>query len=138
MELPTSLADVAELADALDSGSSSRKGVEVQVLSSAPNISVTYKEKGRSKGRPSFLRDAQALSAAWLNSTTASPGCLALPRSVAASGTASSDRERSQIRHWPRGARPRSRARPHEDKRPEYGGSARPQACPACGCRSPA
>jgi hypothetical protein len=29
-------ADVAELADALDSGSSSRKGVEVQVLSSAP------------------------------------------------------------------------------------------------------
>ena len=30
-------ADVAELADALDSGSSSRKGVEVQVLSSAPN-----------------------------------------------------------------------------------------------------
>ena len=31
-------ADVAELADALDSGSSSRKGVEVQVLSSAPTI----------------------------------------------------------------------------------------------------
>src|SRR5690242_17131380 len=30
------IADVAELADALDSGSSSRKGVEVQVLSSAP------------------------------------------------------------------------------------------------------
>ena len=29
-------ADVAELADALDLGSSSRKGVEVQVLSSAP------------------------------------------------------------------------------------------------------
>ena len=28
-------ADVAELADALDSGSSARKGVEVQVLSSA-------------------------------------------------------------------------------------------------------
>ena len=31
-------ADMAELADALDSGSSSRKGVEVQVLSSAPKI----------------------------------------------------------------------------------------------------
>ena len=30
-------ADVAELADALDSGSSSRKGVKVQVLSSAPS-----------------------------------------------------------------------------------------------------
>ena len=30
------IADMAELADALDSGSSSRKGVEVQVLSSAP------------------------------------------------------------------------------------------------------
>jgi hypothetical protein len=29
-------ADMAELADALDSGSSSRKGVEVQVLLSAP------------------------------------------------------------------------------------------------------
>ena len=28
-------ADVAELADALDSGSSARKGVEVQILSSA-------------------------------------------------------------------------------------------------------
>ena len=36
-------ADVAELADALDSGSSSRKGVEVQVLSSAPIKSRTYK-----------------------------------------------------------------------------------------------
>ena len=35
-------ADVAELADALDSGSSSRKGVEVQVLSSAPIKSVFY------------------------------------------------------------------------------------------------
>ena len=34
---PPKCADVAELADALDSGSSSRKGVEVQVLSSAPN-----------------------------------------------------------------------------------------------------
>ena len=29
-------ADMAELADALDSGSSARKGVEVQVLLSAP------------------------------------------------------------------------------------------------------
>ena len=34
-------ADVAKLADALDLGSSSRKGVEVQVLSSAP---ITYGE----------------------------------------------------------------------------------------------
>ena len=34
--VPPHHADVAELADALDSGSSSRKGVEVQVLSSAP------------------------------------------------------------------------------------------------------
>jgi hypothetical protein len=33
-----SAADVAELADALDLGSSARKGVEVQVLSSAPLI----------------------------------------------------------------------------------------------------
>ena len=33
-------ADVAELADALGSGLSSRKGVEVQVLSSAPHSSV--------------------------------------------------------------------------------------------------
>ena len=32
-----SYADVAELADALDSGSSGRKAVQVQVLSSAPN-----------------------------------------------------------------------------------------------------
>ena len=36
MRLPTHLADVAELADALDSGSSAGNGVEVQVLSSAP------------------------------------------------------------------------------------------------------
>jgi hypothetical protein len=35
-------ADVAELADALDSGSSARKGVEVQVLSSAPEPPVSY------------------------------------------------------------------------------------------------
>ena len=34
------VADVAELADALDSGSSSRKGVEVQVLSSAPTTTL--------------------------------------------------------------------------------------------------
>ena len=37
-------ADVAELADALDSGSSSRKGVEVQVLSSAPIKSINYRD----------------------------------------------------------------------------------------------
>jgi hypothetical protein len=34
----------------LDSGSSSRKGVEVQVLSSAPNKSIVYKEKATPKG----------------------------------------------------------------------------------------
>ena len=38
MELPPICADMAELADALDSGSSSRKGVEVQVLLSAPIV----------------------------------------------------------------------------------------------------
>jgi hypothetical protein len=32
-------AAVAELADALDSGSSARKGMEVQVLSAAPTLS---------------------------------------------------------------------------------------------------
>ena len=36
-------ADVAELADAHDSGSCTRKGVEVQVLSSAPNASINLK-----------------------------------------------------------------------------------------------
>ena len=45
MKEPTHPADVAELADALDSGSSSRKGVEVQVLSSAPTFSVLYKKQ---------------------------------------------------------------------------------------------
>ena len=35
MELPNHRADVAELADALDSGSSARKGVGVRVLFSA-------------------------------------------------------------------------------------------------------
>ncbi len=39
------LAQVAELADALDSGSSGRKVVEVRVLSWAPNNSRTYKER---------------------------------------------------------------------------------------------
>jgi hypothetical protein len=39
-EAQPNCADVAELADALDSGSSSRKGVEVQVLSSAPMKSM--------------------------------------------------------------------------------------------------
>ena len=41
---PPTHADVAELADALDSGSSSRKGVEVQVLSSAPIKSISYRD----------------------------------------------------------------------------------------------
>jgi hypothetical protein len=31
---------VAELADALDSGSSARKGMEVQVLSTAPKLNI--------------------------------------------------------------------------------------------------
>jgi hypothetical protein len=35
-------ADVAELADALDSGSSAGNGVEVQVLSSAPNLTSLH------------------------------------------------------------------------------------------------
>ena len=38
----TKQADVAELADALDSGSSARKGVEVQVLSSALSFWATF------------------------------------------------------------------------------------------------
>ena len=37
------LAKVAELADALDSGSSARKGVEVQVLSFAPRSRGSYR-----------------------------------------------------------------------------------------------
>src|SRR5579872_7118984 len=48
-------ADVAELADALDSGSSSRKGVEVQVLSSAP-----IRNKGVCANRASALETAPA------------------------------------------------------------------------------
>ena len=43
-------ADVAELADALDSGSSARKGVEVQVLSSALVIFGVF----RNRGQPRF------------------------------------------------------------------------------------
>jgi hypothetical protein len=35
-------ADVAELADAHDSGSCARNGVEVQVLSSAPELGVNF------------------------------------------------------------------------------------------------
>ena len=44
-------ADVAELADALDSGSSARKGVEVQVLSSA----LVIYGVSRYCGEPRFL-----------------------------------------------------------------------------------
>ena len=44
-------ADVAELADALDSGSSARKGVEVQVLSSALVIFGV----SRYRGKPRFF-----------------------------------------------------------------------------------
>ena len=44
-------ADVAELADALDSGSSARKGVEVQVLSSA----LVIYGVSRYRGEPRFF-----------------------------------------------------------------------------------
>ena len=47
----THFADVAELADALDSGSSGGNFVEVQVLSSAPI------ETKRLKGNQAFLRE---------------------------------------------------------------------------------
>ena len=40
--LRSSIARVAELADALDLGSSTRKGVEVQILSLAPYCETTY------------------------------------------------------------------------------------------------
>ena len=36
-------AEVVELADALDSGSSARKGVQVRILSSAPIMKATRK-----------------------------------------------------------------------------------------------
>ena len=49
----TKQADVAELADALDSGSSARKGVEVQVLSSALSKSWAFSRFGLS---PLLLR----------------------------------------------------------------------------------
>ena len=42
---------MAELADALDSGSSARKGVEVQVLSSA----LVNNGVSRHRGKPRFL-----------------------------------------------------------------------------------
>jgi hypothetical protein len=48
-------ADVAELADALDSGSSSRKGVEVQVLSSAPIKSISYRDFEALRRRASLV-----------------------------------------------------------------------------------
>ena len=52
---PPHRADVAELADALDSGSSSRKGVEVQVLSSAPIKSISYRDSDALHWRASLL-----------------------------------------------------------------------------------
>jgi hypothetical protein len=45
---PSSSADVAELADALGSGPSSRKGVEVQVLSSAPKKALRHAKHAES------------------------------------------------------------------------------------------
>src|SRR5579884_2539138 len=56
-EVLTHLADVAELADALDSGSSAGNGVEVQVLSSAPNKTGSTQLMGASEPE-AYLRTA--------------------------------------------------------------------------------
>ena len=58
-------ADVAELADALDSGSSSRKGVEVQVLSSAPIQSAIYTEMSQVSSRVSLVTATVLLTVSW-------------------------------------------------------------------------
>ena len=50
---------MAELADALDSGSSVGNDVEVQVLSSAPNKSVIYRENPESGFRPDARLEIQ-------------------------------------------------------------------------------
>ena len=65
ISLPNTHADVAELADALDSGSSSRKGVEVQVLSSAPIKSVTYKNNGLDSCREAQATATVLLTVSW-------------------------------------------------------------------------
>ena len=49
---------MAELADALDSGSSARKGVEVQVLSSA----LVNNGVSRHRGKPRFFLQTRLLS----------------------------------------------------------------------------
>lgn len=49
-------AGVAELADALDSGSSGRKAVQVQVLSPAPFKSLFYCAKVIAKKSPRIFR----------------------------------------------------------------------------------
>ena len=56
-EAQPNCADVAELADALDSGSSSRKGVEVQVLSSAPDETKSVYEAVHHRAALVFLAD---------------------------------------------------------------------------------
>lgn len=56
----TEHAEVAELADALDSGSSARKGVRVQIPASAPpHNRLSY--QGFHRFKPSFMRSASAL-----------------------------------------------------------------------------
>ena len=52
-------ADMAELADALASGASPRKGVEVQVLLSAP---ISFFEKGAKKNQVSIFADMAELA----------------------------------------------------------------------------
>ena len=52
-------ADMAESADALASGASPRKGVEVQVLLSAP---ISFFEKGAKKNQVSIFADMAELA----------------------------------------------------------------------------
>ena len=56
-------ADVAELVDALASGASASNGVEVQVLSSAPNCN--FLQKCRPKGRLFLWRHAVPSICSW-------------------------------------------------------------------------
>jgi|HubBroStandDraft_3_1064219.scaffolds.fasta_scaffold166100_2 hypothetical protein len=60
----TSKARVAELADALASGASSRKGVEVRVLSRAPNISKELGGRGQGRARRLVFSGA-SFGASW-------------------------------------------------------------------------
>ena len=75
---------MAELADALDSGSSTRKGVEVQVLSSAPVESISCKDLKcpRREGFSFFVYGvcaSLARFAHWVHTgVPKSPGCEAV------------------------------------------------------------